>query len=124
MYLTVKKRNDRYFTVLQDTASIGISNGSHKPSVDVLFHSLAEIVGSDCIGVLLTGMGTDGAEGLKAIHDAGGETIVQDEETSVVWGMPGAAVKLNAADHIVPLDQILMKLLHIIDNKTRQINSK
>ena len=83
----------------------------HRPSVDVLFLTAARHVGKNAVGVLLTGMGDDGARGLKALHDAGAETLVQDEATSVVWGMPGAAVRLGASDRIVPLGEMAQALL-------------
>ncbi|MCC6007143.1 MAG: chemotaxis protein CheB [Rhodobacteraceae bacterium] len=83
----------------------------HRPSVDRLFHSAAERVGPGAGGVLLTGMGRDGAEGLLAIRRAGGATIVQDRESSVVWGMPGAAVALGAACEVVPARRIAAAIL-------------
>jgi two-component system, chemotaxis family, protein-glutamate methylesterase/glutaminase len=85
----------------------------HKPSVDVMFRSVAQNIGSNAIGVILTGMGADGAKGLKEIQETGAPTIAQDQKTSVVWGMPGEAVKLNAADHILGLDQIAHKILEL-----------
>ena len=87
----------------------------HRASIDVLFHSLAENVGARGIGVLLTGMGTDGANGAKEIHDAGGIVIAQDEASSLVWGMPGAAVALKAADYVTPLSDIPQQLFQILD---------
>ena len=78
----------------------------HKPSVDVLFQSVAKSAGKNAIGVLMTGMGDDGARGLLELRQVGAATICQDEESSVVWGMPGAAVKLGAAETVVPLDKI------------------
>jgi len=69
----------------------------HKPSVDVLFNSVIEVKPRAALGVLLTGMGNDGAQGLKAMRDCGYPTLIQDEATSSVWGMPGAAAKLGAA---------------------------
>lgn len=78
----------------------------HIPSVDVMFRSLAQNVGPNCMGVLLTGMGNDGAQGMKEMHDVGAFTIAQDEHTSVVWGMPGEAVKLGCADKVLPLQKI------------------
>lgn len=77
-----------------------------KPAADPLFESVAAAFGGNSVGVVLTGMGADGASGLKVIKDAGGSTIVQNEETSVVWGMPGAAVKLGAARHVTPIGLI------------------
>jgi two-component system chemotaxis response regulator CheB len=84
-----------------------------RPSVDVLFNSVAKYSAAETVAVLLTGMGEDGATGLKAIHDAGGLTIAQDEATSVVYGMPKAAALLGAVDHILPLDQIATTLSEI-----------
>ena len=88
--------------------------------MDVLFHSVAESAGSRGIGVLLTGMGVDGAKGAKEIHDAGGIVIAQDEATSVVWGMPGAAVGLKAADYVTPLSDIPKQLFQILDMMARE----
>jgi two-component system chemotaxis response regulator CheB len=78
----------------------------HKPSVDVLFHSVARSAGQNAIGVILTGMGRDGAKGLQDMHRCGSLTIAQDEETSVVWGMPGEAVALRAVDHVLPITDV------------------
>jgi two-component system chemotaxis response regulator CheB len=74
-----------------------------RPAADVLFNSIAEAFGDKAVGVVLTGMGADGARGALAIKRAGGETVIQDEATSVVWGMPGTAVKLDAGKRVVPL---------------------
>lgn len=82
-----------------------------RPSVDVLFESLARELGDATIACLLTGMGRDGADGLLAIRRAGGMTLVQDEETSVVFGMPREAIRLNAACSILPLEEIGPSLL-------------
>ena len=82
----------------------------HKPSVDVLFRSACRSAGNNTIGILLTGMGSDGALGLKEMRDAGAVTIAQDEQSSVVWGMPGEAVKIQAADFILPLNKIADKV--------------
>jgi two-component system chemotaxis response regulator CheB len=79
---------------------------SCRPSVDVLFRSLAESIGESTVGVLLTGMGRDGARGLKAIKEKNGRTLIQDESTSVIFGMPKAALDLGAEDEVVPLDKM------------------
>jgi two-component system chemotaxis response regulator CheB len=76
------------------------------PSADTLFESVAASHGKRAVGVLLTGMGADGAEGLKRLHDLGAETIAQDEKTSTVYGMPKAAVDLGAVDQILPVESI------------------
>ncbi len=78
----------------------------HRPSCDVLFRSAAREFGPRALGILLTGMGNDGAGGLGELFQTGAETIAQDEATSVVWGMPASAVKLGAAGRVLPLDRI------------------
>jgi two-component system chemotaxis response regulator CheB len=78
----------------------------HRPSVEVLFQSAAKAAGPNCLGIILTGMGNDGAEGLLALRKSGACTIAQNEETCVVYGMPREAVELNAAADVLPLDQI------------------
>ena len=106
-HLRVMKKPTGLVTALYDGEKV---NG-HIPSVDVLFDSVVEQVGKDTVAAILTGMGSDGAKGLKHIQDAGGETVAQDEATSVVWGMPGAAVKLGAAKKVLPLKKIGAALL-------------
>jgi two-component system chemotaxis response regulator CheB len=88
----------------------------HCPSVDVLFRSVAQNVGPNAVGVILTGMGDDGARGLKEMREAGSPTIAQDEFTSVVWGMPGAAVRIGAAMEVLPLDQIAGAAMRLADS--------
>lgn len=78
----------------------------HMPSVDMLFHSVAEIVGPQAVGILLTGMGSDGAKGLLAMAQNGAHTIAQDEASCIVFGMPKAAISLGAASVVVPLNRI------------------
>jgi two-component system chemotaxis response regulator CheB len=78
----------------------------HRPSVDVLFRSSAQSAGANAVGIILTGMGDDGAHGMKEMHDAGALTIAQDEASCVVYGMPKEAVKLGAVDGILPLSAI------------------
>ncbi|SDX71245.1 two-component system, chemotaxis family, response regulator CheB [Allochromatium warmingii] len=83
----------------------------HRPSVDVLFRSVARVAGTNAAAALLTGMGADGAQGLKELYDLGVHTIAQDEATSVVWGMPGEAVKRGGATEVLPLNNIASALL-------------
>jgi two-component system chemotaxis response regulator CheB len=83
----------------------------HRPSVDVMFHSLARCAGGNCIGVILTGLGRDGAAGLLALRQGGGETIGQDEASAVVYGMPRAAFELGAVAHQLPLERIAERIL-------------
>jgi two-component system chemotaxis response regulator CheB len=85
------------------------------PSVDILFHSVAECAGSAGLGVLLTGMGRDGADGLLAMRRSGADTLAQDEASSVVWGMPGEADKIGAAKELVPLDRMAARIMDHLD---------
>jgi len=101
-HLQVERDGARYRCRLSEAAPVN----RHRPSVDVLFRSVAEQVGQNAVGVILTGMGADGSRGLRAMRDRGAFTVAQDEKSSVVWGMPGAAVALGAVDRVVPVDQI------------------
>ena len=78
----------------------------HRPSVDVLFRSVARTAGAHALGIIMTGMGNDGAHALKEMHDAGATTIAQDKASSIVFGMPREAIKLGAVDYTLPLNQI------------------
>jgi len=84
---------------------------SCRPAVDVLFRSVAQTYGANVLGVVMTGMGSDGARGAAHIREAGGEILVQDEASSVVWGMPGAVVSAGAADQICPLPEISQEIV-------------
>jgi two-component system chemotaxis response regulator CheB len=90
---------------------------SVRPAADYLMKSVAKFVGANAMGVVLTGMGKDGAEGLLEMKNAGAYTVAQNEETCVVYGMPGAAVALGAADKILPLDKIAGDLLHQLNKR-------
>ena len=91
-------------------ASVQIKDGPlvsrHKPSVDVLFRSASKFAGGNALGIIMTGMGDDGARGIKEMHDAGANTVAQNEATCVVYGMPQEAVKLGAINHEIALDKI------------------
>jgi len=106
-HMVVERSGARYIVRLNDGPPVN----RHRPSVDVMFRSIAQNVGPNAIGILLTGMGNDGAQGLKEIHDAGAPTIIQDEKSSVVWGMPGEAFKLGAADKVKPIEEIPAQIL-------------
>ncbi len=112
--MQIKKRSDgRMMIHIDDSAPMN----RHKPSVDFLFNSIADQVGSKCIGVILTGMGADGAQGLRGLRDAGARTIAQDEKSCVVFGMPREAIKLNAAEEVLTLMDIPGKVLHWLSQK-------
>jgi two-component system chemotaxis response regulator CheB len=117
-HLMVVRDGARYVLRLDD----GVPVNRHKPSVDVLFRSVAQNAGRNAIGVILTGMGKDGARGLREMLDAGSQTIAQDEATSVVWGMPGEAVSLGAAQHVLPLENVAPKVRALAESMdiTRQ----
>lgn len=110
-HLMLIRDGARYVCRLDD----GVPVNRHKPSVDVLFRSVAQNAGRNAIGAILTGMGKDGAKGLKEMLEAGSRTIAQDEATSVVWGMPGEAVTIGAAQHVLPLDSVAGKILSLAE---------
>ena len=97
-----------------------------RPSVDVLFQSVAQNVARNAVGVMLTGMGADGAKGMLAMKESGAYTMAQDEATCVVYGMPKEAVKLGAVDEIVPLPRIPQTIISVLerDGKPRQSSRK
>jgi len=105
-HLRVVRHGARYVCALGDDAPVN----RHRPSVDVLFESVATHAGANATGVLLTGMGADGAAGLVEMRARGAATIAQDRETSVVWGMPGEAVKRGGAVDVLPLEAIAARL--------------
>jgi two-component system chemotaxis response regulator CheB len=115
-HLLVERDGARYRCRLCDEAPVN----RHRPSVDVLFRSVAEQVGQNAVGVILTGMGADGARGLRLMRDRGALTIAQDEKSSVVWGMPGAAVALGAVERILPIDQIAEGLVERDDAREQR----
>jgi len=101
-HMTVVRKGPRAVLELnQDTPE-----NSCRPAVDVLFRSVAQAYGPNVLAVVMTGMGSDGARGAAHIHEVGGEILVQDESSSVVWGMPGAVVSSGLADRICPLSEI------------------
>lgn len=101
-HMMLKRNGAQYVVEVVDGPLIN----RHKPSVDVLFRSVAKFAGTNALGIIMTGMGDDGARGLKEMHDLGAKTIAQDEASCVVFGMPKEAIKLGAADQTIALDQI------------------
>ncbi|MEW5770876.1 MAG: chemotaxis response regulator protein-glutamate methylesterase [Pseudomonadota bacterium] len=106
-HLLVKKSGAYYYTELSQADPVN----RHRPSVDVLFNSAAKVAGPNALGVMLTGMGKDGAQGMLAMREAGSYNIAQDEATCVVFGMPRAAIEVGAAHEIAPLHEIAGKVL-------------
>lgn len=115
-HLLVERDGARYRCRLLDDAPVN----HHRPSVDVLFHSVATNVGRNAIGVILTGMGADGANGLKAMREHGAVTIAQDENSSVIWGMPGASVAMGAVDRILPIESIAAGLVELSEPREQR----
>ena len=101
-HMQLRKAGGQYFAVVLDGPPVN----RHKPSVDVLFRSAAECAGRDALAIILTGMGDDGARGMKALHDRGARTIAQNEETCVVFGMPREAIALGGIDEVMPIQHV------------------
>ncbi|HUW81807.1 MAG TPA: chemotaxis response regulator protein-glutamate methylesterase [Phycisphaerae bacterium] len=93
----------------------------HRPSVDVLFKSVARCAGPNAVGVIMTGMGSDGARGLLEMKQHGADTIAQDQASCVVFGMPGEAIRLGAADHILPAGRIAAKVLSLAEARIQAV---
>ncbi|NDG39817.1 MAG: chemotaxis response regulator protein-glutamate methylesterase [Betaproteobacteria bacterium] len=106
-HLQLRKAGGQYFAQVVDGPPVN----RHKPSVDVLFRSAADCAGRDLLAILLTGMGDDGARGMKQLHDLGARTIAQDEASCVVFGMPKEAIALGAVDEVMPIGQVARAIL-------------
>lgn len=102
LHMVLRRSGARYFVEIGEGRKVS----GHCPSVDVLFNSVSKVAGANALGIILTGMGSDGAKGMLNMHQAGAKTIAQSEETCVVFGMPKEAIKLGAVDSVVPLAEI------------------
>ena len=109
-HMLLKRSGAQYHVDILDGPPVS----RHRPSVDVLFRSVAKCAGRNALGIIMTGMGDDGARGLKELHDMGARTLAQDEESCVVYGMPKEAVKLGAVDRILPLGEIHTEILRAL----------
>ncbi len=110
LHMLLKRSGARYYVQVKSGPRVH----HQRPAVDVLFKTVAMNAGANALGIILTGMGADGAKGLLAMKEVGSPTIAQDEKTCVVYGMPKEAVKLNAVDKILPLNQIAQAALNMI----------
>lgn len=106
-HMLLKRNGAQYHVDIVDGPLVS----RHRPSVDVLFRSVAKCAGKNALGIIMTGMGDDGAHGLKELHDMGARTLAQDEATCVVYGMPKEAVKLGAVDRVLPLGEIHLEII-------------
>jgi len=106
-HMMVKRSGAQYYVEVKDGPLVN----RHKPSVDVLFRSVAQTAGKNALGIIMTGMGDDGARGLKEMRDTGAPTVAEDESTCVVFGMPKEAIKLGGAAKVVPLDRIPQEII-------------
>jgi two-component system chemotaxis response regulator CheB len=105
--MLLKRSGARYYVEIKDGPLVC----RHRPSVDVLFRSAARYAGRNAVGVILTGMGDDGARGMLEMKQAGAMTIAQDEATCIVFGMPKEAIKLGGVDRILPLNSVASAML-------------
>jgi len=108
-HLTLQRRQNRFLVALLDGPPVS----RHRPSVDVLFRSAAQQAGASAVGVILTGMGDDGATGMLELKQAGAHTIAQDKDSSVVFGMPNEAIKRGGVERILPLNRIAPALIQL-----------
>jgi two-component system chemotaxis response regulator CheB len=106
-HMVLQRSGARYYVVLKGGPPVH----HQRPAVEILFNSVAKYAGANAIGVIMTGMGADGADGLLNMQHAGATTIAQDQASCVVFGMPGEAIKRGAADHVVSLNDIPKTIL-------------
>ncbi len=109
-HMLLRRSGARYLVDVRDGPQVHYQ----RPSVDVLFHSVARNAGRNAVGVLLTGMGADGADGLLAMHEHGARTLAQDEASCIVFGMPKEAIRLGAADDVVPLNAMAERIIRAV----------
>jgi two-component system chemotaxis response regulator CheB len=108
-HLLLKRSGARYYVELKDGPLVS----RHRPSVDVLFRSAARYAGKNSVGVIMTGMGDDGSRGMLEMKEAGAFNLAQDEESSVVFGMPAEAIKLGGVDRVMPLSRLAAEVIRI-----------
>jgi two-component system chemotaxis response regulator CheB len=108
-HMMLQRSGARYLVAVKDGPLVS----RHRPSVDVLFRSAAQVAGRNAVGIIMTGMGDDGAHGLLEMRQAGAFTVAQDEATSVVFGMPKEAIALGAAERVLPLDRLAAEIVRV-----------
>jgi len=111
-HMLMRRSGSRYYVNIKDGPMVH----HQRPAVDILFNSVAQYAGANAIGVILTGMGADGAQGMLRMKEGGAKTIAQDEASCVVFGMPKEAIRLGAVDRVVPLELIPQEIIHFINN--------
>ncbi|HET6439948.1 MAG TPA: chemotaxis response regulator protein-glutamate methylesterase [Anaeromyxobacter sp.] len=115
-HMLLRRSGARYVVEVKEGPRVN----RHRPSVDVMFRSVAHTAGRNAVGVLLTGMGGDGAQGLLAMREAGAPTLAQDEASCVVFGMPKVAIELGAVERVVPLDRIAGEIMRAAEDASRE----
>jgi len=110
-HMLLRRSGARYYVQVRDGPRVN----RHRPSVDVMFRSVAQAAGRNALGVILTGMGGDGAQGLLEMRQAGARTIAQDEQSCVVFGMPKVAIEVGAVDQVLPLSRVADELLQLVE---------
>ena len=117
--MKVIRERDRVLITLDESPAIhGV-----RPAADPLFRSVAAVFGAESVGAVLTGMGRDGAQGLRAIRDVGGRGIVQDQATSTIYGMPQAALATAGAERVLPLGQVAAGIVELLGGSRRASSS-
>jgi two-component system chemotaxis response regulator CheB len=114
-HMTVKRSGGIYVVECNKNKKVC----GHRPSVEVLFQSVAKYVGNNAVGVILTGMGNDGADGLVSMRETGARTIAQDESTSVVFGMPRVAFQRGGTDKLVPIHKVASEVMSMLLEKNK-----
>ncbi len=119
-HMVLKRSGARYYVEIKDGPLVC----HQRPSVDVLFHSVARYAGANAVGVIMTGMGRDGAKGLLEMRQSGARTIAQDETSCVVFGMPKEAIRMGAVETVVPLESIPAAILRALEEKGSPLENR
>ena len=112
LHMILQRSGANYYVTIKDGPPVC----RQRPSVELMFNSVAKYAGANAVGAILTGMGNDGAGGLLNMRESGAHTIAQDEASCVVFGMPKEAIERNAAEHVMPLCDIAQKMINLAQN--------